>query len=709
MKSHNYTNFGGMDSKASPYLTGAMEFLSIKNMDFQTPGSLTQRWGSTQYVGQTLASKITALSEFTRLSGASYVLFGNTGGLYVGATTGTCQGLSFIGASIWTVDGASGGLAANGGIYYGDFINSGSGAYNLPGFAGQFLPYLGNYNQRFALGTTIIFNGQTIGSNRMSFVVMNNYLFGCDGNKFFRTDGTTTMFVGAPPLMVQADTTLNGNTFTNLQGASLILMGATGSYLFYGSYVNDRGFEGQIWPISCVGAGQSVPTSSLGGSFIQAQVLAWMPTQYNIASINLYSYWANQTLSMGQTTTWNQPYTFLANIPISGLTLRDGLTVMPIALGTTVGGISALIANIGTFPNTNTNVYYPLGFSAYSGLPGQITSALINNFIPQFCEEYKNQLFLGGFSSAPSFVYFSDVGEPEGYPLQNNFEVRTDNGDYLTCLKSYFTKLYIFKQHSFHVLLGDNINNFLLQEVSNQYGCVNFRCAVIFNDTLLFLDQKGIIQYNGANISILSSKIQATFDSMNYQAALSEATMVHDNIRNQILIGIPINGSTTNNVTVVYDYLVGAWTIQDGYAPSVFASILGRNTTKNAFYGDYSGRVNWFGSSFLADNGNGFTTYFKTRFIHDLGESIQEQYRRLYLDVDPVNTNGTTVGFNINFFQDYGSSIVLSTTFTIGTFQNRIDFGIPAKSLAFELSGLQTTVPLKIHGFTIESRLQRKV
>jgi hypothetical protein len=68
-----------------------------------------------------------------------------------------------------------------------------------------------------------------------------------------------------------------------------------------------------------------------------------------------------------------------------------------------------------------------------------------------------------------------------------------------------------------------------------------------------------------------------------------------------------------------------------------------------------------------------------------------------------------TIGFHVNFFQDYGSSVVKSVTVNMSQFQTRIDFGISAKALAFELSALQTSTPLRLHGFTIESRLQRKV
>jgi hypothetical protein len=89
-----------------------------------------------------------------------------------------------------------------------------------------------------------------------------------------------------------------------------------------------------------------------------------------------------------------------------------------------------------------------------------------------------------------------------------------------------------------------------------------------------------------------------------------------------------------------------------------------------------------------------------------MGDSIQKQFRRLYVNMD---SEGVTVPFAINFYQDYGASVVKSVTMYIDGFQNRLEYGISAKSLAFELYSFQTSFPLRIHGFTIESRLQRRV
>lgn len=717
IKSENYTQFAGINSKSSPYLTSPMEFLDLKNLDFQLAGSLSHRWGSTQYVGQTFVGPIKSLFEFQRLDGSSYVIIGNTGGLWSGATTGNSQGLSLTNINATLITYANIPIAA---------AVFGGGQFNL-----RVVTFGAPYQSPestvgYGFGETFVLNPYAAPSgNKQSYSILDNFLFIADGSKFIKYDGITLTPVGLPPPLWTTTTGQMGLSLSTRDGATLgFPVGESyGVYYFWASYVNNRGFEGPIYPVLAldaqlkgaqIGATAGSAAVDVGSTLCQINIEFATPIGFGISSIKLYSYYnasygatirnAHDNIGILANSWVNEPI-FVSSHPASGSTSTY------ISAGINSAGFSAILFNFGEFPDAATQSYSPIGLTIGSYLAqGVGTSLRIDALVPTFpqiVETYQNRLFLGGFSVTPSTVWFSDLAEPEGYAPDFNFEVRTNDGDYLTCLRAYSTQLYMFKQKSFHILTGDNPLNFFLKEISDQYGCVNNRCAVIYDDILVFLDRKGVIMWNGAALTVLSNKVQPTFDTMNYSAALTEACMEHDKIRNQIVVGIPINGSSTNNITMVYDYLVGAWTKYEGFSPSAFKTIQGRNNTKNLFYGDYSGRVNWFGSSFLADNGAGFTTYLKSRFLHDLGESTEKMFRRLFLNTD--SPASSTFVFGVNFYKDYGNSIVLGTTIVLSQFQNRIDYGVSGKSLAFELATIQSSLPLRIHGFTIESRYLRSV
>lgn len=716
MKSENYSLLGGINTKVSQYNNTPLEFLNISNLDFQTVGALTQRWGSTQYIGQTFPGRINSLFEFSQLSGSSYIVTSHSGGVWYGATTGTYQGMSLstLGATKYlTVNslGETKFTLVNYTVKQGGGVSVGAGItmtgqpsiIYAQGITGS--PQLTNLS---ALRTP-----QSMSDNTLSSVVFQNYMFMADGNKFLKFDGVTTYPVGLPPFMNQLSASLipSPNAIGSVRGVGLGGGASYGAYIFYGSYVNNRGFESQIWPIGWVSAFGTTNMTLLGGTFIQLSTQCYVPIEYGISTINIYSYCLQGFTGVfdvfgspyinGEINWFNVPYVKVNSVASNGSTSQN------VEIGASLGSISDLFNNVGKLPDPQVNNNYQLGSTlAFAGVNGMsLNTYIVNKYYPRYLEVFQNRLFCAGFSATPSTVWFSTTGEPEGFPLDNNFEVRTNDADYITAMKAYNSRLYIFKKNSFYVLLGDTTSNFNLQEQAVIYGCINNRCVETYDNYMVFLDRKGLMLFNASNISCLSNKVQSFFDRMNYNAAITEACIVHDKLRNQIMVAIPIDGSSVNNITMVYDYLAGSWTTYNGYSVSVFTTIQGYNNTKNVFYGSHSGTINWFGPSFLSDNGTGFTSYFKTRFLHDMGESVEKQFRRLYLNAD----TGTTFVMPLNFYQDYGTSTVYQTTFVLSEFQKRIDYGIPAKSLAFELFNLNTNSPLRLYGFTIESRMQRRV
>lgn len=326
---------------------------------------------------------------------------------------------------------------------------------------------------------------------------------------------------------------------------------------------------------------------------------------------------------------------------------------------------------------------------------------------PKYLEIYNNQLMLAGFSTMLSTVYWSDIGEPEGIRPESFAEVRTNDGDRITGIKSYLNDLMITKQRSFHKLSGDNPDNFTLQQITDQYGCLSNRTMVVYNNGMVFLDSKGIIKYNGANLSVLSLPIEDLFLRMNVAAALETATAIHNRLYNEIWFSFPIDGSTINNFTVIYDYVAESFAYYDGFNALTLSVIKGRNENPGAFYGGYTGSIVYFDDNVENDLGAGFTCLIQTRFSSLLGQSIEQQFRRFYLNLEPIL--GVTQPINMRFFTDYGSTVMATFMVFQNPFQTRVDFGLPAKTFSSEITHFSASLSLKVFGYTIEARYQRSV
>ena len=193
---------------------------------------------------------------------------------------------------------------------------------------------------------------------------------------------------------------------------------------------------------------------------------------------------------------------------------------------------------------------------------------------------------------------------------------------------------------------------------------------------------------------------------MNLSAAIDNAVGIHFKRRNEVWFAIPVDGATLNNLVIVYDYFAEAWTTFSGFVPSYLSTIKGRLSDYTTVYGSYSGSIFNFGSSLPSDNGTAITLVASSLFYKNLGNTVEKQWRRLFMDTDIVSSGST---LTIDMIPDHGTSIYATRYQALGTFQNRIDFGIPAKSLQFKFTYASATLPIRINGITPESRYQRNV
>lgn len=388
---------------------------------------------------------------------------------------------------------------------------------------------------------------------------------------------------------------------------------------------------------------------------------------------------------------------------ISGFTVPSGFGITAIAIYRSSPNATDLF-RIGYLP-VGSQTFIDFGFPLQN-FPdpewAQFTLA------PRFLELFQNSLFLVGFSSAPSTSYFAEPGVPEAIYPTSFFESRTNDGDRLTGAKYYDGALYLFKQRSFTKVVGDNGANYTQLDVSDQYGALSNRAIQVYERTMLFLDRKGIARFDGSTPEIISSRYEDIFLRMNVPAALDKATSVHNRLRNEIWFAFPIDGATLNNCIVVYDYLADSFTRFGGYEPAVLAMIQANQPKPTAFFGSYAGTVHYTSASIFNHGGESMIMRWKTRFYALYGNAWTTQYRQLYVNHALIPA-GASAAIQVDFMRNESDDVVLSREIPLGTFQTRMQMGIPARSLGMEFTASSASFPIRIDGITLEGRLQRKV
>lgn len=469
-------------------------------------------------------------------------------------------------------------------------------------------------------------------------------------DRLFATNGSQFFkFDGTNVTNYSLPPPVNGFGLTAVMGGSLTI-GTTGTFLFSYGYVNDRGYFGPP------NDGLTITIDGSTDNSVKLYGLTY-PLGFGITAIALY-----------RTSSGGSDLTFTTFAPFAATQVTD----------------------IG-FPLSSQVAQFPLYFT----------------MAPKYLEIYNNQLILGGFSSMLSTFFWSDIGEPESVQPESFAEVRTNDGDRITGLKAYNGALVISKERSFHRLSGDNPDNFLLQEVSDQYGCLSNNAMVVWENYLWFLDTKGIVEYNGANIKIVSNKVEPIFNTMNIAAARENAVGIHYRDRNEVWFGIPCNGASMNNCVVVYDYIAEAWTKYEGVDMSALFLAQGARPTKTPFFGGYTGNMFYFDPNVTYDSGRAITCMIDTAFHAKDSQTTEAQWRRFYLNVNPIV--GVTLPIDINFKANYGASILINRTLYQTPFQSRLDFGIPARSIAAQAIHSSASYPIKFFGYAFEWRFQRAV
>lgn len=652
-KHEYYAQIGGVNLKSSKYVTSDNECLNIKNLDFDTLGSLSSVPGYTQFLTTGATSPITGLVDF--FAGVPTYRIANS-------VTYTQPAGAFTYQVIATTRHYAANISANS--------------------VSTFYSYL--YADK---------------DNPFSFAVAQNRTYGANQYDFF-----TYPQIGGTGINSYQGYTNNGLQYSlpapqfdvgvlNFVSGVSNASGVSGIISLAASFV--RG-DGLVGPAAFATFGP-VGGAAYGFTTFIVRNAGFFSPNYNGDGSTFFGSWG---FTLGSFNIVGMYFWF--NYSGDDPTRRTSAFYLNTsAIGTTI----QINPSSGSYP-ADAEEPVPNALLGSFIDPDVYLSTATRPFNPSTIAVFKNQLFMGGFLSDRSRIWVSEIGQYELRDPESSFLFRDNDGDIVSCLMPYYTQLVIFKNNSIGLLSGDDPGNFDVDEVSTQYGCISSAGACVWEQRLWFLDKEGIAEFNGANTKIVSDKVDEIFRRMNVVAAQKTASMVYLKERNQVWTYIPVDGSETNNIAVIYDHLIDSWTFKD-VSRGTAAAVLSRGTTHPiAHYGDFSGMIYNFSPTFLLNNGSAVTYVIQSKFIRDIGNSDQKMNRRLWLDatVPP----GCTYNFEVNFYKDQGTTPALRTTMTLSEFQDRIDFPLSAKSISVEFIHVGTSF-LQINGFTIGDRFLRAV
>lgn len=198
----------------------------------------------------------------------------------------------------------------------------------------------------------------------------------------------------------------------------------------------------------------------------------------------------------------------------------------------------------------------------------QSTAQLLAGTPPNFAFScvHKGRVFASGNPADPSKVYYSVFGNPEDWvgAGSGNFNVDQQDGDVVTGLASHKEQLWIFKgpnKGSIHRLDGSSSSDFVLNPHLQGLGAINHNGIFKYSNELGFVSQFGSVHslestdaYGGYLEAAISRPINNwIFQKVNYRR-LNRCWAAVDPLRSLVMITIPIDSSTDNNIVIGFDY-----------------------------------------------------------------------------------------------------------------------------------------------------------
>ena len=250
----------------------------------------------------------------------------------------------------------------------------------------------------------------------------------------------------------------------------------------------------------------------------------------------------------------------------------------------------------------------------------QITNANAPS-APKVSHTFKNHLFLAGDVTEATNLWFSaPYSETDFDPADGSGVINV--GFPIVAIKSFRDALYIFGSNNIRKLVGNNIADFVLEEVTDDLGCLATDSVIEIGGDLLFLSQDGLRPVTGTdkigdvNLETVSKDIQSVFTDVVFDVDLDklDAVVIRQKTQFRYFLGAAdgqgiIGGfrQTPNGLQFEYGQMLGVFTTcaTSGY--------IGQN--EFVIHGDSAGKVHRQeqGTDF---DGEAIFSVFQTPFFH---------------------------------------------------------------------------------------------
>lgn len=163
---------------------------------------------------------------------------------------------------------------------------------------------------------------------------------------------------------------------------------------------------------------------------------------------------------------------------------------------------------------------------------------------------HKNFVWLAHATTAQRVVY-SDTADPETYPANNFFNLKTPGAGLVMGFAIHQDALIVFKEDSIWRIVGSSNDDFRLEIITASRGCASQRSIVATDDEVFFLGtDRMLYRLQGNTIDPIGLDIKPTLDDIPAAALATTAAAYYNGY---YLFLFRRSAGTTNDRVLVYD------------------------------------------------------------------------------------------------------------------------------------------------------------
>lgn len=210
--------------------------------------------------------------------------------------------------------------------------------------------------------------------------------------------------------------------------------------------------------------------------------------------------------------------------------------------------------------------------------------------------QYNNYLFLGNVvvsgTTNKSRIVWCNLKDDLTWLTTSFIDISKDDGQQIVNLTVLADKLIVFKERSVYIVsfTGDADIPFTVEKSDSNVGAVAQHSVQEIENGLVFLSYDGFYYFDSHNSYKISLQIQSTLLAYN-ATRFTQARSMRQKNKNRYFCSLPSAGQTNNDVIVVWDWQLNAFSLYGGMAANSMTTVYVSGVDERIYFGDYSGFV----------------------------------------------------------------------------------------------------------------------